>query len=405
MIYIKLFQTDEERQACTDTYEYLSYTVETDEVNIHEEESHDYSQDYLTFVARSSGTFQFSGYSSGATANTIQYSTDNGETWSEPSTSATINVNSDNKVMWKGSDMTPAPAPQPWESKPKIGLGLFSESTATFDIEGNIMSLLYGDNFVGKTTINVDRIFGSLFRQSKCIDANNLVLPTVMSASACTQMFSDCTSLTTAPQLPATTLADSCYYQMFSNCTSLTTAPQLPATTLTDSCYYYMFSGCTSLTTAPELPATTLANYCYMRMFTDCTSLATAPSVLPATTLAYNCYNMMFKGCTSLTIAPSVLPSTTLAESCYEYMFNGCTSLTTAPELPATTLVQDCYAYMFVNCTNLNYIKMLATDISATRCLSSWVNNVAASGNFIKNADAPSSLSSYIPNGWTVQDA
>lgn len=34
---------------------------------------------------------------------------------------------------------------------------------------------------------------------------------------------------------------------MFYNCTSLTTAPELPATTLADSCYGDMFNGCTSL--------------------------------------------------------------------------------------------------------------------------------------------------------------
>lgn len=34
-----------------------------------------------------------------------------------------------------------------------------------------------------------------------------------------------------------------------------------------------MFENCTSLTTAPELPATTLADYCYNRMFKGCSSL------------------------------------------------------------------------------------------------------------------------------------
>ena len=53
------------------------------------------------------------------------------------------------------------------------------------------------------------------------------------------------------------------YTYMFSDCSSLTQAPALPATTLADSCYYNMFSGCTALTQAPELPATTLASYCY----------------------------------------------------------------------------------------------------------------------------------------------
>ena len=63
-----------------------------------------------------------------------------------------------------------------------------------------------------------------------------------------------------------------CYY-MFAYCTSLTTAPELPATTLANYCYTYMFNGCTSLTTAPELPATTLADYCYSNMFNNCTKL------------------------------------------------------------------------------------------------------------------------------------
>jgi len=50
---------------------------------------------------------------------------------------------------------------------------------------------------------------------------------------------------------------------MFYGCTSLTTPPELPATTLDSYCYWSMFYGCTSLTTAPELPATTLTTYCY----------------------------------------------------------------------------------------------------------------------------------------------
>ena len=66
---------------------------------------------------------------------------------------------------------------------------------------------------------------------------------------------------------------DNCYSGMFDNCTSLTTAPSLPATTLADSCYLEMFKGCTSLTTAPELPATTLVSYCYYKMFFGCTKL------------------------------------------------------------------------------------------------------------------------------------
>lgn len=96
------------------------------------------------------------------------------------------------------------------------------------------------------------------------------------------------------------TMGASCYTFMFADCTSLTTAPALPATTLTNECYYGMFNNCTSLTTAPALPATTLANQCYADMFQGCTSLIQAPA-LPATTLAERCCTSMFYGCTSLT--------------------------------------------------------------------------------------------------------
>ena len=121
--------------------------------------------------------------------------------------------------------------------------------------------------------------------------------------------------------------------------------------TMADNCYSYMFSDCASLTTAPELPATTLADYCYMGMFFGCTSLTTAPE-LSATTLSGSCYNSMFRKCTALTTAPA-LPVTTLSNSCYEYMFFGCTSLTTAPELPATTLADYCYNGMFYGCAKI----------------------------------------------------
>ena len=68
------------------------------------------------------------------------------------------------------------------------------------------------------------------------------------------------------------------FYSMFYNCTSLVTAPELPATTLANECYERMFYKCTSLVNAPVLPATTLSVYCYNEMFTQCKSLETAPA-------------------------------------------------------------------------------------------------------------------------------
>ena len=73
--------------------------------------------------------------------------------------------------------------------------------------------------------------------------------------------------------------------------------PTMERTDVPAYAYHYMFYGCTSLTSAPELPATTLASGCYNRVFEGCTNLTQAPA-LPATTLASNCYSNMFEGCT-----------------------------------------------------------------------------------------------------------
>ena len=167
--------------------------------------------------------------------------------------------------------------------------------------------------------------------------------------------------------------------------------------------FYALFSGCSNLISAPDLPATTLATRCYEEMFFCCNSLTVAPE-LPATTLAANCYHYMFYGCSSLSVAPE-LPATTLAPYCYCYMFYG-TSLTTSPILPATILDRFCYAGMFMKCNKLNKITMLAMDISAHQCLNGWVDGIASTGTFIKIAAMqilPNGQSG-IPYGWTVKN-
>ena len=146
----------------------------------------------------------------------------------------------------------------------------------------------------------------------------------------------------------------------------------------------------------------------FRRLFSNCTGLTSAENlILPVTTLSEGCYSGMFAGCTSLTTAPE-LPATTLADSCYRYMFYGCSNLTTAPELPATTLKTLCYTEMFYGCSKLNYIKCLATNISAYSCTLKWVSDVASTGTFVKNSNMPGMGwergVNGIPEGWTVQN-
>ena len=196
-----------------------------------------------------------------------------------------------------------------------------------------------------------------------------------------------------------------CY--LFKDCSVLTSAPDLPATTLAGYCYFKMFEGCTSLTSAPELKATTLADECYFSMFRNCTSLTSAPK-LTATELKYYCYGSMFAGCTSLEKAPE-LPATTLANNCYTFMFSGCTSLTSAPELKATKLVYKCYYGMFSGCTKLSTVTMLTPSDQITyQCCDTWLDNAGTDGTvssrtlIVTDEAAYNALerTGYLPANW-----
>ena len=197
------------------------------------------------------------------------------------------------------------------------------------------------------------------------------------------------------------------FRSLFKNCTAITSAPDLPAETLAEDCYSYMFDGCTSLKIAPQLPATTLAGSCYYSMFSGCTSLETAPT-LSAETLKTYCYGYMFDGCTSLKTAPE-LRATQLILGCYEGMFRGC-SLESAPELPATKLATKCYAYMFQDCKNLSSVTMLAPSDkieSATESYFYWLRDAGTSAKSRKLIvldeaayNALKTNSDYLPAKW-----
>ena len=183
----------------------------------------------LTFEIISGGTINWKKQGS-PTERTIQYKL-NGGTLTDLAPNNSINVASGDVVQFFGTADTYGTSTSAFNT--------FSGSTAKFNVEGNIMSLIDSNGYATATTLSGTYTFYGLFQ--------------------------GCTGLTSAENLilPATILTDSCYRAMFNGCTSLTTAPELSATTLAQNCYYNMFYGCTSLTTAPELPSTTLAIWLY----------------------------------------------------------------------------------------------------------------------------------------------
>lgn len=382
-------------------------------VLIYPENTVDYSTQYLTFDILENGNI---GYT--MSTNTLEYSKNGGATWTNGSPNRNISVNAGDKVLVKFTN--PVLYKENDTFTTTNGVCKFY-TDCNFNLYGNIMSLIYGDDFNDNekrstlpvmqdnygNTVNVNHFINLFYQCSNLISAENLVLPATILKDECYNgMFQGCTNLTTAPKiLPATSITAYSYSHMFDGCTSLTKAPVLSGRVMGTGCYQYMFQNCSNLTTPPELPATSLAIDCYDHMFSGCTRLNTTPSVLPATTLAENCYGWMFYNCTNLTTAPAILPATTLKKDCYYCMFYQCSKLTTAPELPATTLVTNCYQSMFYRCTRLNYIKAMFTTRPSETYTGSWVKDVASSGTFVKNSAATwgTTGDSAVPKGWTIK--
>ena len=342
----------------------------------------------------------------GGNSPDVQYSTDGGETWKElgPEEKVELEGKGD-KIYLRGINPDgfshESLDPQFIDLDRKYTVFLIGGEVAA---SGSVMSLIDGEGV--STTIPCEHCFAHLFHGANLTSAPELPA-TTLKDYCYNNMFTSCMGLTQAPELPATTLEKGCYTQMFLGCENLNQAPELPATILAENCYEGMFFNCFALTQAPELPATTLAPYCYSEMFSH-TSITKAPE-LPATTLAPYCYNLMFSDCKNLARAPelpalelapycykeiffncfnlfqaSELPATVLSEGCYSGMFSRCRNLTEAPELPATTLVNKCYADMFMYCEQLRLIKVgvntLDNNVDATR---NWVYRVDGPGSFI----------------------
>lgn len=199
--------------------------------------THDYSQDYLTFEALEDSIFTFTMQSKLTTeaVPSISYSLNNGSTWTtvenkddEEIIATTPTISAGNVVLWKSESTQFTVNPDPFSSR-NMGSGIFN-STGNFNAKGNIMSLIYGNDFKDKIIFKTRISTGD-------------------SAGPFSTIFKNCTKIISAENLilPVTTLVDSCYSQMFDGCTSLTTAPTLPAITLSTQCYNYMFKNCSSL--------------------------------------------------------------------------------------------------------------------------------------------------------------
>lgn len=329
------------------TYTFYAYTTEGELVGtfhlVHK--FHDYSLEYLTveFIGNSG---RMSVRRACDETEHLYYSSDEGVTWNEIGTRSgdDVSLNLGKRTLFKGDR----------------GNFKVLAVQGSHNVYGNIMSLEYGDNFVGKTTLQPGNHNHGYYMN----------------------MYSGITSINDASNLV------------------------LPLENLPELCYEGMFSGCTNLVYGPKkLPAMNINSSCYHQMFAGCENLRKSMDILPAMVLYRGCYAGMFMKCIRLQSAPA-LPATALTLECYEAMFAECRWLTTAPDLPAPTLAERSYRQMF-DYSGVNYIKCLATDISAPAATYLWFNTPPKSGTFVKAASMNSwpTGESGIPSGWTVENA
>lgn len=169
------------------------------------------------------------------------------------------------------------------QTKPNIqysfdGLSWYDVSWVEYPSRGTAVATISAD---GKVFIkNNNNIFSdSVFRTMiKCtnefsVGGNILSLYSskLMPEYGFIALFTNATTLTDASKLVLPNYTTSnCYNIMFLLCSSLMSAPKLPATNMSEMCYHSMFSDCTALQETPYLPATSLANNCYSDMFLNC---------------------------------------------------------------------------------------------------------------------------------------
>ena len=97
----------------------------------------------------------------------------------------------------------------------------FQLTGSEFKVSGEMLSLLKQTPITQFTSQNNRAFAYAFYSCDKLVDASQLVMPDFTVNYECYRMFGSCTSLTTAPALPATILANSCYYQIFLGCTVL----------------------------------------------------------------------------------------------------------------------------------------------------------------------------------------
>ena len=146
-------------------------------------------------------------------------------------------------------------------------------------------------------------------------------------------------------------------------------------------------------------------DYAFFGLFYGCTKLIYADELILPTKLDFtHCFYRLFRNCSNLLTSPNLFEIDASPRNTFHEMFYSCSKLISEILINSTKPgIQSCQTMLY-DCRQLNYIKMLATDISANNCLLNWVQGVSATGIFVKNINATwtTTGNSGVPTNWTV---
>lgn len=163
------------------------------------------------------------GYGAQFNITSISYSVNEGDTWVTTEITQTIDIEipiiSGLKIFWKGSANTLKTC-----KFKTTNLTSWGNYPLVCNVSGNVMSLLYDDEFEDKIMFPAgsSQNFQSLFNEFDAASFDGIKLPaTILTPQCYAGMFYSCNNLVKAPELPAPVLEDSCYSQMFTGCPNI----------------------------------------------------------------------------------------------------------------------------------------------------------------------------------------
>lgn len=298
-----------------------------------------------------------------------------------------------------------------------------------------------------KNTITVNDAIGNpaansyaaLFKATGLLSVECNTMTEISAANGCTEMFRDCSVLTTAsiPNLTSIT-GDLGAEQMFRNCTSLTDLDLSGLTSINatagarylasgcsaltnvdlsnlntigkEAACMYMFQDCTSLESVDLSGLTAVKGWVYSQcnsMFRDCTSLKYVDlRNLSTVGGRYDTFNGTFSGCSSLEEIRLDSLTSVSANRTFNGMFTGCTSLTTVTIHPYSLAYNSTEYNPLISAVYIENLYL--TDNTTTDVRLDWQPNLTAASvlNVLTHLDLTVSGNSvyFYSSGLTVTD-